>query len=61
MEDKLIKIIDKLNRTISLQTTKQEREVRPKEIEKIQEKLTDLEGQFKAYRHVLKMIQGEEE
>ena len=61
MEDKIINILDKLNRTISTLTTKQEKEVRQKEIEKIQKTLIELEGEFKAYRNVLKMIRGEED
>ena len=56
MEDKVAKELKKTNKMINSLTKKLEREIRPKEIDKIQRDLIRLEGRFEAYMEVLKMF-----
>lgn len=56
MEEKITKELKKTNKMINSLTKKLEREIRPKEIDKIKRDLVRLEGRFEAYMEVLKMF-----
>ena len=57
MEDRVRKELKKTNKMINSLTKKLEREIRPKEIDKIKRDLIRLEGRFESYMEVLKMFQ----
>lgn len=56
MEDRVRKELKKTNKMINSLTKKLEREIRPKEIDKIKRDLIRLEGRFESYMEVLKMF-----